>query len=73
MKLQRLEDKFGHFLRYDPTIAKMKGYIMNLMQSQMEMNQLKPPKQVMVLEINRYYKAPGSSHGFNLAKINELA
>ena len=27
----------------------------------------------MVLEINRYYKAPGSSHGFNLAKINELA
>ena len=37
------------------------------------MNQFKPPKQVMVLEINRYYKAPGSSHGFNLAKINELA
>ena len=37
------------------------------------MNQLKPPKQVIVVEINKYYKAPGSGYGFNLAKLNDFA
>ena len=35
------------------------------------MNTIKQPKQVIVVEINKYYKAPG--YGFNLAKLNDFA
>ena len=37
----------------------------------MQMNALKAPKQLIVVEINKYYKAPG--YGFNLAKLNDFA
>ena len=46
---------------------------MDDMMKQIEMNQLKPPKQVLVVEINKYYKAPGSGYGLNLVKLNDFA
>ena len=69
-KLLSLEEKFGHFLRYELSLLKMRDKLMQTMREQQLQNSLKAPKQIIVVEINKYFKTPGN--GFNLAKLNDF-
>lgn len=70
-KLTSLDAKYGHFLRYEKSLVGLKDRMLQYIREQAQLDAIKQPKAVLVVEINKFYKS--STYSFNMNKLNDFA